>query len=338
MSPSDTTWDAFACHHPNAHSLQSEAWGQLKSRFGWKAHTLRVGDSGSLVLFRRLPLGLTLAYVPRGPLANWEDVGALWEMVRSLDQACRARQAVFLKVEPELPDRVHHAATLHALGFRPSPQTIQPRRTILIDLSGTEDDLLARMKQKTRYNIRLAAKKGVAVRAARSAADVDAFNALMQATGSRDSFGVHAPEYYQLAYELFHPLGQCELLMAKYQGEALAGVMTFYFGGRAWYFYGASSDKERNRMAPYLAQWEAIRWAKARGALTYDLWGVPDEDEATLEAQFEGRHDGLWGVYRFKRGWGGTLTRTIGAWDKVYNPTLYTVYRQYLKWRRISLG
>ena len=130
------------------------------------------------------------------------------------------------------------------------------------------------------------------------------------------------------------PAGQCELVLAQYQGEPLAGVMVFVHGQSAWYFYGASSDRERNRMAPYLAQWEAMRWAKDHGALSYDLWGVPDADEAALEAEFETRHDGLWGVYRFKRGFGGRLVRTIGAWDRVYNPMLYGAYQGYLKLNR----
>ena len=233
-----------------------------------------------------------------------------------------------------MPDTPACAESLSALGFRPSPHTIQPRRTLVIDLSGSEADILARMKQKTRYNIGLSAKKEVTARAAQSAADVETFTQLMSETGARDGFGTHAAEYYRQAYALFHPLGQCELFLAEYSGTALAGVMAFVLGERAWYFYGASSNRERNRMAPYLAQWEAMRWAKARGALTYDLWGVTDENEDALEAEFETRHDGLWGVYRFKRGWGGALVRTVGAWDRVYNPVLYQAYLAYLQLRR----
>jgi lipid II:glycine glycyltransferase (peptidoglycan interpeptide bridge formation enzyme) len=312
----------------SAHILQTPAWGELKSRFGWQSE--RVNDV--LTLFRRLPLGLTVAYVPRGPQSDATDTWA------ALDAACRAQRAFLLKVEPDWPDSPEAAAALARRGFRPSPQTIQPRRTLLLDLSGSDDDVLARMKQKTRYNIRLATKKEVSARPARTPADLEAFSALLAVTGARDNFGVHAPAYYRAAYDLFHPLGQCELFLAEYRGEPLAGVMVFALGQRAWYFYGASSDKERSRMAPYLAQWEAIRWAKARGALIYDLWGVPDEDEAVLEAQFEARSDGLWGVYRFKRGWGGTLARTVGAWDKVYNPLLYRAYLLYLRLRRATLS
>ena len=107
--------------------------------------------------------------------------------------------------------------------------------------------------------------------------------------------------------------------------------MVFYQGWRAWYFYGASSDEERNRMPAYLLQWEAMRWARLHGCREYDLWGVPDEDESVLEANFTGRSDGLWGVYRFKRGFGGKLARSVGAWRRVYNPALYRLYQWRMK-------
>jgi len=338
MSLPAPEWDDFVRAHPHGHILQTSAWGQLKSAFGWQTEPVRVGDSGALVLFRPLPLGWTLAYIPRGPVADWNHPAALRDLVIALDALCRTRRAICLKWEPDLPDSPACADALTALGFRPSPQAVQPRRTLVIDLSGSEADLLARMKQKTRYNIGLAAKKDTTVRTAPSTADVDAFVALMRLTGARDRFGVHSADYYRTAYALFHLSGQCELFLAEYRGEPLAGVMAFALGKRAWYFYGASSDRERNRMAPYLAQWAAIRWAKDRGALTYDLWGVPDENEDVLEAEFETRRDGLWGVYRFKRGFGGRLVRTVGAWDRVYNPVPYQAYVAFLRLRGQTLG
>jgi lipid II:glycine glycyltransferase (peptidoglycan interpeptide bridge formation enzyme) len=192
---------------------------------------------------------------------------------------------------------------------------------------GSEDDILARMKQKTRYNVRLAEKKGVTVRAWD---DLDGFHQMVQVTGGRDGFGVHSLEYYRRAYALFHPTGMAELLVAEYEGQPLAALMAFARGRRAWYVYGASNDQERNRMPTYLLQWEAIRWAKSHGCTEYDLWGVPDEDEAKLEAEFESRHDGLWGVYRFKRGFGGKLKRAAQALDRVYNLLLYKLYLRFL--------
>ena len=150
---------------------------------------------------------------------------------------------------------------------------------------------------------------------------------MMQATGQRDQFGVHSLDYYRRVFELFLPLEMCQLLMALYDSQPLAGLMAFTHGRRAWYFYGASGSAHRNRMPNYLLQWEAMRWARQRGCQQYDLWGVPDADLDTLEAEFTRRADGLWGVYRFKRGFGGELRRAAGPWDRVYMPALYPLYR-----------
>jgi lipid II:glycine glycyltransferase (peptidoglycan interpeptide bridge formation enzyme) len=179
------------------------------------------------------------------------------------------------------------------------------------------------MKQKCRYNIRLAEKKGVVVRPWR---DVPAFHEMLVTTGKRDGFAVHSTNYYQRAYELFHPAGTCELLTAEFEGRPLAALMVFARGRRAWYVYGGSTDRERERMPNYLLQWEAMRWARSRGCEEYDLWGVPDEEESFLESEFEERQNGLWGVYRFKRGFGGRVRRAAPAVDRIYDPLLYRAY------------
>jgi peptidoglycan pentaglycine glycine transferase (the first glycine) len=181
------------------------------------------------------------------------------------------------------------------------------------------------MNQGTRRNIRKSIKHDVEIHEG-TRAEVASFNALLAETGDRAEFGVHTPAYYERAYDLFVPQGRAALILGCYEGQALAGVMVFALGDRAWYFYGASSDRERQRMASYGVQWAGIQWAKAHGARVYDMYGVPDADPADLERQFEQRDDGLWGVYRFKRGWGGTVIRSVGAWDRVYHGPLYTAY------------
>jgi lipid II:glycine glycyltransferase (peptidoglycan interpeptide bridge formation enzyme) len=241
------------------------------------------------------------------------------------------RRAIFLKVEPDQFEIPGEEAELPP-GFRGSEHAIQPRRTLLVDLNGNEEQILARMKQKTRYNIRLALKKGVIVR---SSGDLDLFYRLIQQTGQRDRFGVHTLEYYRQAYEIFHPRGECELLVAEFEGEPLGGILVFTRGSRAWYFYGASTNVHRDRMPAYLLQWEAMRWARLQGCDTFDLWGVPDYPEELLEAEFTNRSDGLWGVYRFKRGFNGQLLRSAGPWDRVYQPLLY---RFYLWWAARRTG
>lgn len=325
----DDRWDAFVAAHPAGHLLQLGRWGALKARFGWQAVRLALEQDGELragaqVLFRRLPLGRTLAYVPKGPVMDFDD-DAMAQLWLALHQLARSRRAILLKVEPELPDDPALAARLREWGFRPSPQTVQPRRTIWVDLTADEKVILARMKSKTRYNIRLAARKGVQVREG-TLDDFDAFYALMQETGARDGFPVHSREYYQAAHRLFVPTGLARLFLAFYGDELLSALMAFAGGDKAWYFYGASSNRQRNRMPNYLLQWEAMRWAKTRGCAAYDLWGIPDEDEATLETQFTARRDGLWGVYRFKRGFGGRMHRYLGAYDYVYSPLWYRLY------------
>jgi len=313
-------WKRFLSTYPDAHVLQAAEWGELKAGFGWEPVRLVSGGLGIQILFRKLPLGFSLAYLPKPLPFNAPEpaVRALWS---EIDAVCRAKRAIFLKIEPDTwqggaPHLSHPA-------LRTSPHNIQPPRTIIISLDGSEDDILNRMKQKCRYNIRLAEKKGIVVNASD---DLDGFHRLMQVTGGRDGFGVHSLAYYRKAYDLFHPTGMAELLVAGFEGRPLAALMVFAIGKRAWYLYGASNDEERNRMPTYLLQWAAIQWARSHGCTEYDLWGVPDADEQTLEAQFETRHDGLWGVYRFKRGFGGQVRRAAQALDRVYLPLLYRLY------------
>jgi len=314
-------WNRFLQKHPNAHLLQTGEWGELKSGFGWEPVRIVNGEEGVQILFRKLPLGFTIGYIPKPVISNQSISDQFWE---EIDEMCRRHRAIFLKLEP---DSWNFEFILYLPSFILSKHNIQPPRTMIIDLSGNEEEILARMKQKTRYNIRLAMKKGVTVRAWD---DIESFHKMMLVTGDRDRFGVHSLEYYRCAYELFHPTGMCELLVAEYEGRPLAALMVLARGRRAWYFYGASTDEERNRMPTYLLQWEAVKWAKARGCEEYDLWGVPDEDEATLEANFENRQDGLWGVYRFKRGFGGELKRVAQALDRVYNPLLHWAYLRFI--------
>jgi len=322
-------WNEFLGAYPHAHFLQTGEWGELKSGFGWRPVRLVVGVSGAQILFRSLPLGLTLGYIGKAAAQQIHprDAESFWSEV---DALCRRRRAILCKIEPDLwADQGEGEQRQAAL--RPGPasavvgsaHSVQPRRTITVDIRPDEGTILAKMRQKCRYNIRLAEKKGIVVR---PWGDVAAFHEMLVNTGRRDGFAVHAISYYQRAYELFHSTGMCELLAAEFEGRPIAALMVFARGRRAWYVYGGSTDRERERMPNYLLQWEAIRWARGRGCEEYDMWGVPDEDESSLEAGFETRREGLWGVYRFKRGFGGTVRRAAQAVDRVYNPLLYRVY------------
>jgi lipid II:glycine glycyltransferase (peptidoglycan interpeptide bridge formation enzyme) len=331
-TPSPADWDSFVDAHPRGHVLQRAAWGDLKAGFGWSVERAALVDAqgriaaGAQILFRALPAGLgSMAYIPFGPLASDDaQYAALWPVIR---RAAARHRAAFLKIEPgfaPLPDFTRW-------GFRPSPQTIQPPNTILIDITGDDETILARMNQGTRRKVRTPEKKDVRViQAAR--ADLPKFTAMLHTTGERKAFGVHAPEYYERAFDLFVP-DHAALFIAEHEGDALAGIFAFATGSLALYLYGASSDVKRNLNGSYGAHWAAIQWARARGCTHYDLWGIPDENEAALEAGFADRSDGLWGVYGSKRGWGGEVRRTVGAFDLPLNPLLYAAYRLYLRLR-----
>jgi peptidoglycan pentaglycine glycine transferase (the first glycine) len=321
-------WNAFLAKHPTAHLLQSGEWGQLKSSFGWEPVHLLEGETGAQILFRRLLLGFTLAYLPKGPVTASTPIPGFWS---ALDKACRSRRAIFLKVEPDGWEGENQPSIFNGPVFVPSPQHIQPHSTLVIDLHGSEDEVFNRMKPKTRYNIRLAGRKEVVVH---PSDDLDNFYRVMTITGQREEFHVHSKEYYCRAYELFYPRGMCELFVADFQGRTLATLMVFAHGKQAYYFYGASSNEERSRKATYPLQWAAIRWAHARGCEEYDMWGIPDEATDIEEDDAEAREDGLWGVYRFKRGFGGSVQRAIPTMDRVYNPLLYKLYR----WRFSTSG
>ena len=323
-------WEEFLSNYPQAHVLQTPQWGRFKSLHGWYAVRIKSRNAGAQVLFRRLPLNLTIAYIPKGP------VGEDWpELLDEAEKISRREKAIALYVEPDCWEEDADGLMRSIPGFSPAGMSIQPHRTITISLKGREEEWLARMKQKTRYNIRLAEKKGVVVS---KSDDIEVFNRLMKETGARDEFGIHPASYYRSVYDIFHPTGACELFLAAYENQSLAAIMVFKRGNRAWYFYGASNDRERNRMPTYLLQWEAMRWAAGSGCTEYDLWGVPDAEQDILEEQFMSRSDGLWGVYRFKRGFGGDLKRSAGVFVKILRPGLYRAYLAAMKIRKSGLA
>jgi len=296
-------WDEFL-REREGHLLQSWGWGEFKSHFGWRAERLTVTDqaSGQLkgaaqVLVRRLPLG-RMAYVPKGPVADPEDRDAWARLLSSLREWGQERSVTFLKIEPDWEGEHPLAQLFEQEGYRASASGIQPATTIVVSLEEDEDDILKQMKSKTRYKIRLAQRKGVRVKEG-DEGDVSLFYELMKETRDRDEFGIHGREYYVEAWRTFAPQDQTRLFLAYYDDEPLAGLMAFAFGSRAYYLYGASSDRHRNLMPNHLLQWRAMLWAKGRGCTSYDLWGVPDEaGEGDEDMEEVLKRGGLWGVYR----------------------------------------
>jgi lipid II:glycine glycyltransferase (peptidoglycan interpeptide bridge formation enzyme) len=341
-----TAWDAFVGAHTYANLLQTSAWGKLKGRYGWQDRIVSVANgagaplAGALLLFRRA-YGLTFAYAPKGPLTDWSQSDLTSELLATLAAAGREQGALFLKIEPDLPDTPANRTMLYHYGLQPSPQTIQPQSTILLDISGSEEAILQHMKAKWRYNIRLAERKGITVRAA-TRSDLPAFNAMMAITGERDGFAVRNAGYYNTAFDLLAPQHGV-FLLAEYKGEPLAALVVCVTGRLACYLWGASSERERNRMPNHALQWAAIRWARERGATAYDFYGIPDDlgrvalglrcgdgggapvEDLPLDLDALPHYD-LWGVYRFKQGFGGNVVRFVGAWDLPLHKLGYRVY------------
>jgi lipid II:glycine glycyltransferase (peptidoglycan interpeptide bridge formation enzyme) len=345
----DDAWDAFLAASPHGHILQTARWARLKADFGWTAQrvvlrTIPSPDApllgGASILFRKLAVGLTLAYVPKGPAVNWFDPAQARAVVTMARNAAAKSHAALLKIEPDQAHSPELAVVLQELGFRPSPHRIQPLTTIVIDLSGDEAAILSRMKSKWRYNVRLSERKGVTVREG-GLDDLPAIQRLMDATGVRDGFSVHNAAYHRRATELFAPAGLLTWLLAEHEGQLLAAIAVFALGQTAYYLWGASADDGRNVMPNHAVQWAAIRWARARGCQAYDLWGVPDEvgdnPEAYTEPESWGQ-GGLWGVYRFKQGFGGRIVRFTGAWDLPLSSPKYALYKLALRVRKSQVA
>jgi lipid II:glycine glycyltransferase (peptidoglycan interpeptide bridge formation enzyme) len=207
-------------------------------------------------------------------------------------------------------------------GWRESSEQIQFRNTLILDIRNTEETLLAGMKQKTRYNIRLASRRGVSVRSG-TVEDFDLLYQMYAETSVRDGFVIRKPEYYRDAWGAFIDAGLAQPFIATVEEQPVAALIAFRFGEVASFLYGMSRSVHREKMPNHLLQWEAIRWAVEQGCTEYDLWGAPDRLHPG---------DPMWGVYRFKRGFGARLVRTIGAWDFPVRGTMYWLYSIVKPW------
>ncbi len=327
-------WDTL-CQTQRAHLLQTYAWGELKSKFGWRVERLALPDDktnppGAQILYRRLAPGLTIAYLPRGPFGTPDQINPAF--IEKLKKHVRARGAVLLKIEPDWPHNDPRTQTLRAAHAQPTPETIQPPATIHLDLTANLDTVLARMKPKWRYNIRLAERKDVTVRTG-TRDDLLAFYELMRLTGVRDHFAIHDATYYDTAFQLLQTRGHAELLIAEYEHTPLAMIFVTAFADQAIYLYGASGNTERNRMPNHALHWAAIQWAKARGCSRYDLWGIPPNATDTVEN--ENLPSSL---YQFKQGFGGNVVQYTGAWDIVFDPVKHQLYKLARKLRKSAVA
>lgn len=345
------TWNKLIASLPDPQLLQTWEWGELKAFYGWQAqHCTWDQEAASLILRRRLPLRgfaarLNILYVPRGPLLDWSDASLRRRVLDDLKDHARREGSIFIKIDPFIiqgtgltnddlahphPLAIEITTDLRSRGWQPSQEQIQFRNTVMIDLTPDEDSLLANMKQKTRYNIRLAEKKGVRIRTG-DEKDVSLLYKMYAETSLRDQFTIRDGTYYEQAWGSFLSARNkqqegdlrptAEALIAEVENEPVAAVIVYRFAQTGWYLFGMSRQLHRDKMPNYLLQWEAMKRLKEAGCTRYDLWGAPD----CLQED-----DPLWGVYRFKEGLGGVVVRSPGAWDLPIKPGLYRFYTQAL--------
>jgi lipid II:glycine glycyltransferase (peptidoglycan interpeptide bridge formation enzyme) len=285
------------------------------------------------VLSRGMAARLCILYSPKGPLLDWNNVSLRTRVLDDLQAFAKKQGAIFLKIDPDVllgrgvpnsegdvTENTGQAVSSELMRRRwvYSSDQIQFRNTVLIDLSAPEEEMLALMKPKARYNVRLSERKGVTVRVG-TLGDLPSLYKMYAETSVRDGFVIRDENYYLTVWKLFMVDGQPSAvpLLAEVDGEPVAAIFLFMFAGRAYYVYGMSRNAHREKMPTYLLQWEAMKYAKAHGCDVYDLWGAPEVFDES---------DSMWGVYRFKEGLGGEVVRTLGAYDFAPTKLWYKLY------------
>lgn len=343
VEPDAEQWDAFVAAHRHGHLLQSCGWGELKGRFGWERRRVAVAGPDGLLAGAQVLLqwrfGLAVAYVPRGPLFSGESaVDRL--LLRALERVARRARAVFLRLEPNMLESTDAAMRLHSMlllhGLNPA-EPLQPRSSIHLSLAPAPDKLLSAMSKGHKADIKRAARESVQMRVGETAADLNIFYDIMEATSARAAFGIHSKAYYAAAWDIFRANDAALLLIAEHGGTAVATALVAAWGSEGLYLYSGSTAEGLKNGAQHAIQWQALQWARARGCRLYDFWGIPDAlgraasitDQAERERlEAEARNDDLFGVYRFKKGFGGQIVRYLPAYDKVYMPALYRLWQR----------
>ena len=338
-------WNLFVTNSSQGHLMQTWEWGSFKMADGWNVQRVGIEFGGKIVagaqmLLRPLPwLLATVAYIPKGPVVDLTDQETMALLLSAIHQIARSHRAIFLKIEPNfLNDSTTHALLRH-YDFQPSIHANQPRSTLIIDLSGGEEVVLANMRSKTRKLIRRAGREGVEIVEGGNK-DLDVFYNILDTTTEIKNFSIHDQSFYEKAWYTFQKVGKVKLLFARYQGQTVAGKMIFIHGDRSLHFWGGTTYEGRDSYASYLIQWEAIKWAIAQKCRYTDLWGIPDEIADLMSNGHEIPKDqqgGLWGVYNFKRGFGGEIESYVGAYDYVYWSLPYWFGTNLMRGRSVDL-
>ncbi len=325
---SEQEYKDFLSNHERCNFQQSPEWAKVKT--SWKSETILAEDSNGKivgavnVLIRKIPIFGNIMYSSRGPICDIHDEKVLRQLTEGIKELAKKYKAIVYKAEPdiessdeefrEIVKNLGYKIKDDAKNFR---EEIQPRYVFRLDIKGkTEDEIFAGFHSKTRYNVRLATKKGVVVKEG-TREDLKDFHKIMVETGARDGFIIRSLSYFEKMYDELAP-EHMKLLMAYYEDKPISGVIPIFYGNKTWYLYGASSNEHRNLMPNYLLQWEMIKMAIARKDDIYDFRGVSgvvDENHPQ------------YGLYRFKKGFGATFTEFIGEIYIPFKPLTYSIYK-----------
>lgn len=313
-------YEAFVQSHPKGHFAQSVLWAKQKPMWQWEAIVSRRDDGtikGSMaVLIRKIIPGLpfTMMYACRGPVTDLDDRDTLVDLLDGAKKLAKKHHAYVIKIDPDVPSsETAYTAMLEEQGFvltggGATFDAIQPQYVFRLNTQGkTAEELLAALPQSTRRKVRAGGKKGVTTEI-RGKEAVPDFAKLMLETGVRDGFVTRDAGYFE---SMLDNLGEhARLYMAYFEGQAIAGTLAIWYGDKVWYLYGASSNEHRNLMPNYMLQWNMIEWAVEQGCRLYDFRGVPGQ---------VGEDHPLYGLYKFKLGFGGDYVEFVGEMDMVLN-------------------
>lgn len=335
-------YNKFVREHPKGHFLQTWEWGEVKRGMGWEPMPLVLEKDGEikaslLMLKRKIPLpGINkgIFYSPRGPVVDIDSEDLCTALFEGAKKVAREQGAILLKIDPDVKasnDKfkdilkknkfIRNETGLDFAG-------VQPAFVFRLDISPSEVKLMENMHSKTRYNVRLATRKGVTIREAENKDDLKTFYTILRETAERDNFLIRGYDYFELIWDNMVENGLAKIFIANYEGQAISATLALILGDKAWYLYGASSNQHRNVMPNYLIQWEMISWAKKNGCSLYDFRGVSGDIN---------EDNPLYGLYKFKKGFNGDFTEFVGDWDTVYSKFFYFIWNRALPiYSRIS--
>jgi len=320
---SSSAWNNYVCGNHNSHVIQSWEWGTFRKFWGTPPIRVALFEKDSIVATAQFTLHHVpfskyfVGYLPKGPTVS--DLKYLKPLLEEIKKLAYEKNCIFVKIEPNVPrEEKNWEEIFEEVGLVKSPKTIFAPQTLLLDLTKTEEELLQNMHPKWRYNIRLAAKRGVKVEQKEDRESLEEFILLQKETAKRDKFFIHPDDYFRKLWEVFQPKEMAFLLSARVDEKTIASWFLFKFGKTLYYPYGASDYNYRSFMSSHALFWAAVELGKKLDCERFDLWGAADESAP--------ESDPWYGFTRFKEGFGPQRVSFIGAYDLIINPTLYKLF------------